>query len=121
MADSAQGAFDSFERAFRGGVGGFRRRCECGVEYWDAHNVGYDWDEGEIEALQNDPKAKALDYAVGVVEFEGHLYVDGCTCWHKRAKRVIAFLEEHAEAIAQFLSLEKRRKQIEADRSPVVV
>ena len=113
-------SFDSFERAFRGDITGCRRRCECGVTYWDSHNTGYTWDDGEVEELENDPKAKALDYAVGVIEFEGRYYVDGCTCWHERAKRIIGFIEAHAVAIAEFLSLEKERKQQAANTSPVV-
>jgi hypothetical protein len=113
-------AFENFERAFRGRVNGCRRRCECGVEYYDAHNRGYDWDEGEFEALQDDPTARALDYAVGIVEFEGRFYVDGCDCWHERAKKVIGFINGHAMAIAEFLSLERARKQREAENAPVV-
>lgn len=113
-------SFESFEKAFRGGVSGLRRTCECGVEYWDAYNSGYDWEEGEREALENDPKAKALDHSVGVVEFEGRYYVDGCTCWHARAKKIAAWIDEHAVAIAEYLTLEKKRKQREADASPVI-
>lgn len=113
-------SFDSFERAFRGGVNGCRMRCECGVEYWDAYNGGYDWNEGEIKALQKDPNTRALDHAVGVVTFEGHAFVDGCTCWHERASRIIGFLNGHAEAIAAYLTEEKKRKTADAERAPVV-
>jgi hypothetical protein len=83
-------------------------------------NSGYDWDEGEYEALVADPNATALNYAVGVVEFEGRYFVDGCDCWHDRARKIIGFLINHDEAIALFLTLEKERKRREADRSPVV-
>jgi hypothetical protein len=38
---------------------------------------------------------------------EGRYYVDGCTCWHERAKKIIGFLIHHDEAIAEFLTLEK--------------
>jgi predicted dehydrogenase len=112
--------FENFERAFRGGVSGCRRDCECGIEYWDSYNGGYDWGEGEVESLMNNPKAKALDHAVGIVEFEGCVYVDGCTCWHERARKIIAWMVHHDEAIAEFLSLEKERKQREANRAPTV-
>lgn len=117
---SKEGNFDSFERAFRGRVNGCRRTCACGIEYWDAHNTGYDWEEGEIEALRSDPNARALDYAVGLVEFEGRYYVDGCTCWHERAKRIASWLDAHAGAIAEYLSLERERKVRAADAAPVV-
>ncbi len=115
--------FESFERAFRGGVSGCRRTCECGITYWDAHNSGYDWEAGELDELARLEKAgqaKPLDYAVGVVEFEGRHYVDGCACWHERARRIIGFLERHAAAIADFLRLEKRRKMLEAAAAPTV-
>ena len=112
--------FENFEKAFRGGVNGCRRRCECGVEYYDTYNRGYDWDEGELDALEADPNAKALDHAVGLVEFEGRYYVDGCTCWHERAKRLIKFIKDHDAAIAEFLSLERERLQREAESAPLV-
>ena len=113
--------FENFERAFRARVAGCRGRCECGIEYFDTYNGGYSWEEGEFEALQTDVKAKGLDHAVGYVEFEGRRYVDACTCWHERAKRLIAVLHGHAAEIAEFLSLEKARKQREAENAPVVV
>lgn len=112
--------FENFERAFRAKVAGCRGRCECGIEYYDAYNRGYSWEEGELDALEADPNAKALDYAVGYVEFEGRRYVDGCSCWHERAQRLIAFLQGHAGQIAEFLSLEKARKTREAEQAPVV-
>ena len=120
MSSGAATQFENFEAAFRGGVNGCRRTCACGVEYYDTHNTGYDWEEGEYEALEADPKAIGLPYAVGVVEFEGRVFVDGCTCWHERAKRIIAFIVGHDTAIVQFLKRERARKQAEADRSPVL-
>lgn len=119
MSDS----FPSFERAFRANVNGCRRTCECGIEYWDTYNEGYTWGESELEELeqlQQEGKARPLDYAVGVVEFEGREYVDGCSCWHERAERVIGFLNAHAEAIAEYLSLEKERLTRQAAAAPVV-
>jgi len=116
-------AFESFEQAFRGRVNGCRRTCECGITYWDNYNGGYDWDEGELDELvdlQGIGKAKPLGYAVGVVEFEGRYYVDGCTCWHDRAKKIIGFIEGHAAAIADFLQREKKRKLAEAMSAPTV-
>lgn len=115
-------AHESFERGFRLGISGCRARCACGVEYWDAHNTGYDWDEGELEHLGSaESKAVALDHSVGFVQFEGREYVDGCTCWHKRALMILGFLTTHDDEIAKFLTLEKARKTAEAEQSPVVV
>lgn len=113
-------AFENFERAFRGRVSGCRRVCDCGVEYWDNYNGGYDWDEGELDALAADPNAKPLPHSVGVIEFEGRVFVDGCRCWHPRAKKLIEWIDAHASEIAEYLTLEKKRKQQDADNAPVV-
>ncbi len=111
-------SFESFEKAFRG-----HQQCACGIIFWDAYNGGYSVEDSEYEALESlkaQGKARSLDHAVGSIEFEGREYVDGCECWHERATRVIGFLDGHAEAIASYLSLEKKRKQREADAAPVV-
>lgn len=111
---------ENFERAFRSGIHGCRNRCACGREFYDNYNEGYSWDDGELEALKTDPSAVALDYAPGVIEFEGGQYVDGCSCWHARAQFVMRFIDSHALPIATYLTLEKQRKQTCADESPVV-
>jgi hypothetical protein len=114
------GSFESFEGAFSGRTGSCVRDCECGKTFWDSYNTGYDWEEGEVDRLVADPKAIAVDYAVGTIEFEGRTYVNACDCWHQRAIRIIAFLRGHDEAIADFLTAERKRKQQQADRAPVV-
>jgi hypothetical protein len=110
----------NFERAFSGGTAGCVRRCECGKQYYDGVQ-SYDWEEGELEKLQADPKARHLEYAPGDVVFEGCSYVDACDCWHKRADKIMGFLDAHAHQIAEYLTLEKKRKQSIADDAPVVV
>lgn len=111
---------ESFERAFDLHMGTCRMTCACGKEYWDAANGGYDWEDGEVERLENDPNAVALNYSVGAVCFEGNDYVVDCPCWHKRAKQIMRFIDGHSSAIAEYLTNEKKRKQAIADRSPVV-
>lgn len=111
---------ENFELAFRAGTSGCRRRCECGVEYYDTCNH-YDWEEGELERLEADKTSVPLDYSPGDIRFEGCEYVDACSCWHKRAERIMAFLDGHSHQIAEWLTLEKRRKQDIADDAPVVV
>jgi len=116
-------AFSSFELAFRGRVNGCRRDCECGIVFYDTYNHGYSWEEGEIDELEQlakEGKAKGVEHAVGVIEFEGRYYVDACTCWHDRAKKIINFLLSHDEAIADFLGREKNRKTREAAEAPEV-
>lgn len=109
-----------FERAFSGRVAGLRRRCACGVEYWDAYNDGYDWEEGEREGLEKDPKAVPVDYAIGTVVFEGRYYADACTCWHERAKRISDFLIGHDQAVADFLTAVKKDLEQRAAKAPEV-
>jgi hypothetical protein len=111
---------ENFERAFDAHVGTCRAHCHCGKEYWDGHNDGYSWDDGEVEALEADPEATKLDYSVGFVEFEGKQYVNACDCWHKRAEQIIAFIDGHGREIADYLTREKRRLQAIADTAPVV-
>jgi hypothetical protein len=108
MSPETQGPkLTNFERAFSGGTGGCRRTCNCGKTYYDAVNSGYSWEEGEFEKSD----AIALDYAPGDIRFEGREYVDGCDCWHKRAKQIMGFIDAHRYQIAEYLSLEKKRKQ----------
>lgn len=109
----------NFERAFSNGCGSIRSSCHCGREFY-SNNDGADFDEGELESLRANPNATALDYSVSYVEFESVTYCADCDCWHKRAEKIIAFIEHHGAQIADFLTLEKQRKQQESDRSPVV-
>lgn len=111
---------ENFERAFSSGSAGCRRTCNCGKEYFDNHNGGYDWEDGELEKLLASKNSIALDYAPGDIDFEGRYYVDACTCWHERAEHIMRFIDAHAHKIAEYLTLEKKRKQAQADYSPVV-
>ena len=108
-----------FERAFTSHCSGCRRVCRCGREFFDFEN-SYDWEEGELEGLQKNPKTTGLPYAVGTVMLENREFVQDCDCWHERARQIKAFIDGHATQIARYLSLEKVRKQAIADAAPVV-
>jgi hypothetical protein len=108
----------NFEEAFSTGSHGCVGTCRCGKTYFDAHNSSCDWEKGELERLEK--IANPVDFAVGGVHFEGCDYLDACTCWHERAKRIMDFIEVHASSIARYLNLEKARKQREADKAPGV-
>ena len=110
---------ENFERAFSDSTASCRWTCECGVTFFDGCQ-SYDWEDGELDKLRADPKAKQVDYAPGSISFEGRQYVDACDCWHKRALQIIRFIDGHAERIANYLRLEKERKQRDAEASPVV-
>lgn len=108
-----------FERAFDSGVGGCVRTCECSQIFFDNTN-GYDWEPGELDRLLANPKARPVDYPVETLNFEGKEVVTDCDCWHKRAKELMAFIDWHADQIAEFLTLRKKEKQRIADAAPVV-
>lgn len=111
---------ESFEQAFSSRVNGCRRDCECGREFFDNYNSGYDWEHDELERLSANPNATPLPYAVGTVEFEGAQYVFDCDCWKPRARRIVAFLLAHDAEIADFLTKEKERRQEAARTAPTV-
>lgn len=120
MSPEAQGdKLTNFERAFSGGTAGCRRTCDCGREFYDAEN-SYSWEDGEIEALEKDPNATALDHSCGDIALEGREYVNACECWHKRAEHIMAFIDSHAHQIADYLNREKDRKTKEAEAMPSV-
>jgi hypothetical protein len=110
---------ENFIRAFSAGTGGCRRECRCGVTYYDIANM-YDWDDGELERLEADKAAVSLEYSVSDIRFGGVEYVADCKCWHSTAESMMRYLECNGAQIAEYLSLEKKRKQFEADHSPIV-
>lgn len=112
LADSA--SLDNFDRAFSN-MRTNHCKCECGKVYWDCHNTGYDWQEGEVEKLEADPNAKAVEYAIDVIDIDGRWYANACDCWKPRASRIIGWLECNREAVATFLRYEKERKVAEAN------
>lgn len=111
---------DSFIEGFELPGDACRDRCSCGREFFDNFNDAWDWDPGEIEALQKDPEATALDHSVSRVEVQGSWAVTNCDCWRDKAKTVMAFLDEHAGAIAKYFAAEKYRLQARADEVPVI-
>lgn len=111
---------DSFNTAFDGRAGSCRMDCACGKTYFDDYSTGYTWEEGELEKLRADPNAVAVDGSVSMMCFEGQTFVWQCSCWHSRRARICAFLDGHAHQIAEYLSLEKKRRLAEAEAAPEV-
>jgi len=109
---------ENFERAFSARHGTIRGDCACGKEFYEGGSLHFE--EGEEDALRADEKAVCLQHGVSYVTFEGRQYVADCDCWLERAARIIGFIENHDHAIAEWLTLEKQRRQLEADHSPVV-
>ncbi|MFH1309499.1 MAG: hypothetical protein ABIH85_02325 [Candidatus Omnitrophota bacterium] len=110
--------FDNFKRAFSPPVGSCSAQCACGRFFYNPDG-GWDFEEGELERLEADPEATALEYSVGYIEFEGTIYVLDCDCWIERSKKIIQFIDSHASSIVEYLKLEKERKLEEAENSPI--
>lgn len=113
---------ENFERAFSSGTGSCRVTCDCGKIYFNATDRGC-WEPGELDELQRleqDGKAISTDYTIDYIDFEGKQFANGCDCWHSRAIKIMAWLDAHAHKMAEYLSLEKERKQSIADHSPLV-
>ena len=109
----------SFEQAFDSKIGSCARQCECGKQFYNP-DPSWDFEDGELEDYEKDPNAIPLDYSVSAVSFEGKEYVTDCSCWKKRAKGIIGFIDSHAFQIAEYLTLEKKRKTFDAENSPIV-
>lgn len=112
-------AIDSFERAFSH-TSTREFTCDCGKVYWDAHNSGYDWQEGEVEKLQADPNVHACGHAIGIIDIDGRQYADACNCWHPLASRIIRWLEANRDEVVAFLRMEKQRCVAEANQMATV-
>jgi hypothetical protein len=114
-----KGQMENLERAFSSGCAGCRGQCACGKVFYNPGG-NWDWSEGELEALDQDPEATAVDYSVGGVVIDGVDYVNACMCWVPKAKKIIAWLDHHRHEIVEWYNLEKKRKLAEAKEAPVV-
>lgn len=110
---------ESFEGSFRAGLSSCRVECECGKIYFHDTEQFYTWEDGELEKLRAG-EGIGEDYAIGILILEGKDYADACDCWHPKAKQIIAFLERHAQHIARYFELEKKRQTADAKAIPVI-
>lgn len=92
-----------FEDAFSTHTGNTIRECACGVTYY--HPEGEGWETGEIQRLEKDLSAVAVNYSIRGVFIRGNEYADACSCWHPLAASVIEFIEEHQKEIASWFRL----------------
>lgn len=103
-----------FEETFSSRIAGCRRTCQCGRTFYNGSG-DWDWNEGEIAALEKSD-ATAVDYAIGGVILQGVEYANACTCWHPIAKRAIGFIVGHDRQIADFLNKRRERTIAAANR-----
>lgn len=110
---------DLFERAFSSGDNGCRRTCACGRVFYDIENH-WDWEDGEMEALQANKDATAMPHACGGVILHGAEYAMDCTCWHPMAEQLIGIIRTNKRRIAKFINLEAEHLKRLAETAPKV-
>lgn len=108
----------NFERAFNSGTAGCSKQCACNKYYYNP-DPWWDWEEGELEDLYNSD-AIEVEHSVGSIYINDVKYVDACDCWHKKAGKIIEFLETHAHQIKEFYKLEKDRKHVDYQNSVII-
>lgn len=109
---------EEFERAF-GGSGSCRVKCGfCGREEYNSDG-GWDWDDGELEALRADPNAEDVYYTPTWGYLVGKQYLHGCPC--NEARRYEDFIWSHRHGIIRYLRARTQAnlKTAEADAAEV--
>lgn len=103
-----------FEDAFRDHIAGSYRECNCGKVFYNS-NGGWDWEDGELEALEKSNTAMDLDYSVGTITFENKEYCLDCNCWHKRALMIFGFVMSHNLPIVALFRAVKKHELVKAE------
>lgn len=107
----------NFHRAFTTGVTGCVDTCDCDRVFYDTYN-DYDWGEGELEQLGNNPGATALDYSVSQFYWGGRYYCCDCDCWKSTVDAAITAPANNASQIIEYYGLEQTRKEQEFKDAP---
>ena len=107
-----------FKKAFAIPVGHACMECECKKVFYNS-NGSWDWENGELEALEKSKDAIDLDYSVGEIDFEGRYYALDCQCWHKRAMKIFDFLMTHNCQIIKLFTAVKALLLEEAESTKV--
>jgi hypothetical protein len=110
---------ENIERAFSTHMSSIYQRCDCGKEFF-VGDPTEDWNDGEFDQLSSNENATALEHWPASLIISGVEYCADCDCWHEKAKSMKLWLDNHANQIAEYLNLEKQRKQMEANVAPVV-
>lgn len=125
MADQSKAApsdhpfWKQFESGFATRTSGAVRTCLCGRVFYNPSG-GWDWEDGELDSLEADPKATGVDWACGEVRINGKTYARDCDCWHEQGRKILEFVLRYDEEIADFLNQVKAAKTAAADRAPSV-
>ena len=112
-SDRAEQLFNAFCHE-----GSCRHSCDCGRNYFDDANGGWDWEEGELERKRAAPEWIACDGSIRICRIEGREYADWCDCWHERLDRIAGFILSHGHGIATFINADAKRAENEAKSKP---
>ena len=107
-----------FEEVFDSHCGGIVRDCSCGITHFDTYNQGCDWEEGELEGLEenaknNPDRYRGHDHSIGTMEIGGHEIVFGCTC--DLADKYEKFILNHAVQLKEYLNQRAKMLRERAD------
>lgn len=97
-----------FAKIFNSGGGGCIRTCACNRIHFDGSEYGgWDWEEGELEELQENSKKNPDRYiehgeTVWTLDLGGLEVVYGCHC--EIAEKYERFIIEASEEIAEYLN-----------------
>ena len=95
--------------------------CDCGRIHFVSASGHGDYEDGELEKLQQDAEKEPTKYVeeahydtIDVLNIHGMTLIPDCPCG--KAERYAAFLEDHAEEVAVFVAsyLTDQRKEAEA-------
>ena len=109
---------EDFIRAFDSGIGTCRAICECGIVHFDEVQQHYDWEEGELEELQEfakyNPEAYvAHDHSIGFIEIDNKQVVIDCSC--NTVDKYEDFILNHVVQIAEYLNRRAKYMRQTAD------
>ncbi len=112
----------AFEDAFRHG-GALVTECEfCGRTHFTENTHAGDWEEGELESLQEAAKKEPDKYEAyfgeGYVSYgyvNGRQFVLDCPCLEEKVKPFEVFLWTHRRGIMQYLQQRTERALKEAE------
>lgn len=99
---------EEFEKVFDSHSSGCIHECQCGRVFFDVYNDDWDWEEGELEKLEDLAKKEpdkyiSVAHSVGYMRIDGKNFVYDCPC--NQIVKYEQFLLNHEEDIAQFLNL----------------
>lgn len=116
----AKTQFDNFIAAFRLRSGGCVRDCRCGLIYFHDDEYDWDWEDGELEKLQENSAAFGRGHSISEIDVGGITYCLECDCWHQAARDYMKFFHNYKHQIAEYFKLEKNRKQAIARMQPLL-